>query len=243
MKKKCIPGVICIENLTLFSVLLMCIGIGFLYFYFNYKITLLSNAHANVHRNTYDLASHRAYGSSAFPYTVDVSRTEEGQINPHYLAGSVTGMNAGISTRNMPFNDPYAPPLKSTSTILYPSDSSDIRGIPSVAQVPISVKTQMGNTSYQQIGILTRTNQKEDMILPIFGRKTVQRRDKWNYYTISNTGPISTKLPISVRGKSCTNDLGCDEIYNGDTVFVEGYKDTFVATIYENGGMSYIPVL
>jgi hypothetical protein len=220
MKKKCIPGVICIENITLVTFVILCISIGFLYFYFNYKISMITNTNYR----------------SQTPYLSDSIEIENGQINPHYLAGSL----GGISTRNMPFNDPYTPPLKNN---IYPSDSSDIRGIPPVAKIPIQIKTQGGNTQYQQIGILTRSNSKEDMILPIFGRKTMNNRDKWNYYTISNTGPISTKLPISVRGRSCTNENGCDEIYNGDTVYVEGYKDTFVATIYENGGLSYIPYI
>jgi sortase (surface protein transpeptidase) len=35
--------------------------------------------------------------------------------------------------------------------------------------------------------------------------------------------------------------MGCDEVYNGDTVYVEGYNETFRATIYENALYSYIP--
>jgi hypothetical protein len=68
-------------------------------------------------------------------------------------------------------------------------------------------------------------------------------RSKMQYYTISNTGNMNTKLPISVNGKSCTGEYGCDEISNGDVVYVEGYKDTFQATIYENGLFSYIPAM
>ena len=81
------------------------------------------------------------------------------------------------------------------------------------------------------------------MILPLFGKIHLSGRNKWNYYTVSNTGNINTKLPVSLKGRSCTSDTGCDEIYNGDLVYVEGYKDTFTATIYENGGMSYIPII
>jgi hypothetical protein len=221
MAKKCIPGVICIENITLVTFMVLTISLGYMYYYFNYKINMIEK-----HRNS----------TGQFPYSLDMG--EHGYMNPHHLIGQL----GSVSTRNMPFNDPYAPPLK--NEMIHPRDSSDVRGMPPIrAGIPVNIKTQGGNMQYQQIGILTRANGRDDMILPIFGRKTMNSRDKWNYYTISNTGPINTKLPISVRGKSCTNDIGCDEIYNGDTVYVEGYKDSFVATVYENGGMSYIPFI
>ena len=81
------------------------------------------------------------------------------------------------------------------------------------------------------------------MIPPLMGSRVMTGRDKWNYYTISNNGNINTKLPISNQGRSCTNEYGCDEIYNNDTVYVEGYKDVFIATVYESGTLNYIPVL
>ena len=49
------------------------------------------------------------------------------------------------------------------------------------------------------------------------------------------------KLPVSKGGRSCSSEYGCDEIYNGDNVFVEGYNDAFNATIYENANPRYIP--
>ena len=73
------------------------------------------------------------------------------------------------------------------------------------------------------------------------GRLTMTGRDKWQYYTISNSGNLNTKLPVSVNGKSCTSEYGCDNIYNGDSVYVEGYNDSFSATIYENSPFRYIP--
>jgi hypothetical protein len=92
---------------------------------------------------------------------------------------------------------------------------------------------------YSQMGILT----KNEQILPLMGRRHMNGRDKWQYYTISNTGNLNTKLPVSVKGKSCTSEYGCDEMMNGDAIYVEGYNDTFKATIYENSAFSYIPHL
>jgi hypothetical protein len=48
-------------------------------------------------------------------------------------------------------------------------------------------------------------------------------------------------LPVQVKGKKCSSEYGCDEINNGDEVYVEGYSKTYKATIYDNGLFSYIP--
>ena len=53
----------------------------------------------------------------------------------------------------------------------------------------------------------------------------------------------SVKLPISLKGKSCTNEYGCDCLYNGDSVYVEGYNDSFKVTMYDNDNPQYIPFL
>jgi len=135
------------------------------------------------------------------------------------------------------FNDPYAPPLK-TDGLYFRGDSSDIRGVPPVP-VRVNVETRSTGQQYSQMGILTR----DDLILPLMGRQHMSGRDKWQYYTISNTGNLNTKLPVSVKGRSCTSEYGCDQIMNGDQVYVEGYKNTFNATVYENNMFSYLPHL
>ena len=94
------------------------------------------------------------------------------------------------------------------------------------------------------MGILTKqSGNNENLILPLMGRRIMTGRDRWQYYTMSNTGFVNTKLPISVNGKSCSGEYGCDIMNNSDVVYVEGYNDTFVATIYENSTLNYIPYL
>ena len=126
--------------------------------------------------------------------------------------------------------NPYVPPLRDDRTM-------DIRG-PVV--VPINVSTQgTNNAAYRQVGILTRINGPET-ILPLMGRPLFRNRDKWQFYTISEKSNF-IKLPISVKGRSCTNEYGCDNVYNGDTVYVEGYNDAFKVTAYDNSVMQYLP--
>lgn len=190
MGKKCIPGVICIENMTLF--LLIVIVVFMMYFY------------------------HNSMKSEKAPIVL----IQQPLGNNGSSIPILDGQDASLSP---PVNGMYMAPNQLPTTKVGPRSAS----------------------SYTQVGILTRTVKKgnEDLILPLMGKRMGRtgRYDKMQYYTMSNTGPVNTKLPISKNGKSCTGEYGCDEITNGDTVYVEGYSDTFKTTVYESGQFSYDP--
>ena len=135
--------------------------------------------------------------------------------------------------------NPYSPPVSDERYIIPSRDLRNV-GISGIRGVPINIRTQGFDASYRQVGILTSQNGKEQ-ILALMGRPLLSNRDKWQYYTMSEKNNI--KLPISVKGKSCMNEYGCDKVYDGDTVYVEGYGNIFRATIYDNDVMRYIPVL
>ena len=193
MGKKCIPGVFCIENMTLFLFLVVLILIVYVWY----------GKHIKMQEET----------------------------KPQIVIVNTPSQPTNLPIVQNPFNDPYAPPLKADG-LFYPQS----RGL------PINMQTRGLNTGYQQIGILTRSS-AQDMILPLMGRRIMTGRDKWQYYTMTNTGNLNTKLPISLNGKSCTSEYGCDNINNGDSVYVEGYNDTFRVTVYENNLFQYIPAL
>jgi len=211
MAKKCLPGVICIENMTLLIILVILIIIGYLYYIYITKSIQKPSSNVVV--------------------------LSQPSLPPITLNGVSTRTD---TIRTDPMSDPYNPPLRNDG-YYFPRDSADVRGI------PINIKTRGTGMDYSQLGILTRPNVRNahngEMILPLMGRRLINGRDKWQYYTISNTGNMNTKLPVSLKGKSCTGEYGCDEINNNDTVYVEGYKDTFVATVYENSTFSYIPYI
>lgn len=203
--RKCQPGVICIENVTMFIVMLVII------FVFCY-ILFYSRTRIEVHNNNTTSTS---------------SKSEEREI-----------LNGGGFFGNW-FPDvllnPYAPPL-SDERYLIPPITPLYPGT-----VPINVSTNIGavDTSYRQVGILTAVNAK-GKILALMGRPLFVNRDKWQYYTMSDQNN-SVKLPISKGGRSCTNEYGCDKVYNGDTVYVEGYDDAYRVTIYDNDVIKYLP--
>jgi hypothetical protein len=129
--------------------------------------------------------------------------------------------------------NPFVAPLKNNS--YFPPDIGDPRG------VPINIKTRGFDSNYRQVGILTRLS-GEEAILPLMGRPLHTNRNKWQYYTMSDKN-TSVKLPVSRNGRSCTNEYGCDELFNADTIYVEGYNDAFKVTIYENSEPRYIPFI
>jgi len=202
MPKKCVPGVICIENVTLLFIIIIIAIIGFLMYQVYHPVSSKSD---NV-----VIKQNRIVQDIQMPIMDDAGDT---------------------------MNDPYAPPLK-RNQYLQPTMGGDVRGL------PINIKTRATGHDYQQMGILTKQGgNNENLILPLMGRRIMTGRDRWQYYTMSNTGFVNTKLPISVNGRSCSGEYGCDIMNNGDIVYVEGYNDTFNATIYENSTLNYIPYL
>ena len=203
MAKKCLPGVICIENMTLF--LLVFIAVVLVYIF---------------HRNVVEKPS---TGAKSGPTIVVLDK---------YLGES---RNSVLSP---PENHMFEPDFVGT----FPDTRPEVLRSEVHVRPNINIATRGTNQSYSQIGILTRPGiNAETLILPLMGRRLDSGRNKMQYYTISNTGNMNTKLPVSKDGRSCTGEYGCDEIFNGDTVYVEGYADTFKATIYENSRYNYIP--
>ena len=208
MAKKCIPGVFCIENMTLAVLLFLFIVLAYMYYVFIVKVT-----------------------------AVEIILNNDPSILYTHKSSNV------IRDPNV-IMDPYGPPFRTDGTY-FPSDSGDIRGLPIMprsAGIPVNIETRGLSSDYSQLGILTRGN-GSDMILPLMGRRLMSGLDKWQYYTISNTGNMNTKLPISLKGRSCSGEYGCDSIMNGDMLYVEGYNDTFRVTMYETSRFNYIPYI
>lgn len=77
-----------------------------------------------------------------------------------------------------------------------------------------------------QIGTLTGNVNGVSAVLPLMGHESATRRSRWHYYTYTDS---INKQPLSVwvNGRDCMQSLGCNEIFEGDTVRVAPYKDSF----------------
>jgi hypothetical protein len=216
MPKRCPPGVLCIENITIVIILIV---IAIVVLFLNLRAKDVSHPPPLIREKI-----------------IERTNPNNGFMSPFSMFSGIFS-RPNYSYSNIP-NDilmnPYEPPLRDDRYFISPS--LDVRG-----GVPINIPTQSVDTAYRQVGILTRMNGAE-MILPLMGRPLFTNRDKWNFYTMSDKNNM-IKLPVTNKGKSCTNEYGCDNIYNGDSVYVEGYNDAFKATIYDNNVMRYLPFL
>ena len=99
--------------------------------------------------------------------------------------------------------------------------NQDVRGVPQ---------------TFQQFGII----KSDDKLLPLYGRKTAYRSDRFNYYTRTDTyNPV--QLPIRYERKDCMDNIGCNELFGGETVKIKGIDKDGRVEIYKFDGPSYIP--
>lgn len=216
--KKCPPGVICIENYSMFF-LIICVVIVVYLIYTN--------------------ASGQNIVVNNKPSEKIVIK-ENQRDNVSWLGGFIPSWpysNFIPPLTSDPLLNPYNPPLRDERYFVH-----GFNGVPPGA-VPINVSTNIGavDTSYRQVGILTPLNgSSKDSIMPLMGRPLFTNRDKWQYYTTSNQYN-NVKLPISRAGRSCTNEYGCDKLYNGDSVYIEGVNEAYKVTAYDNNTMKYLP--
>jgi len=106
-------------------------------------------------------------------------------------------------------------------------------------QMKINVPTRGEPPSYQQVGILTDTDNSEN-IKPLYGRQTYRGSGLWNYFT-SLDSHLATKIPIELNNQDCTNERGCKEIYKNDTLSIGDPDNEYKANIYQTHAPRYIP--
>jgi hypothetical protein len=212
--KKCPPGVICIENYSMFFIIVCLLILIYVIYITVFKQNIVVNN-----------------SPSEKIVIKETTRENNGLWNSWIPSWPYSNLPSD------PLINPYAPPLRDERYFVQ-------RALP-LRAVPINISTNIGavDTEYRQLGIMTATNSK-GKIIPLMGRPLFTNRDKWQYYTISPEGNnTNIKLPISRNGKSCTNEYGCDKLYNGDTVYIEGINEAYKITMYDNDTIKYLPFI
>lgn len=91
--------------------------------------------------------------------------------------------------------------------------------------------------TYQSMGVI-KTD--DGQILPLYGRRTVSRSDRFQYYTRTDSyNPV--QLPIQHNRRDCMDDIGCEELYDREMVTVKPTGQRGTVTIYRYDGPTYIP--
>jgi hypothetical protein len=96
------------------------------------------------------------------------------------------------------------------------------------------------DTDFQQIGTLTNMDDKEPLILPLFGRPMPTRKERWEYYTATDKYHM-LKIPVMFEQRDCLEEVGCREVYNKDAVFIPAYQKEFKVQLYKYRDMNYNP--
>lgn len=200
MPKRCPPGVICIENVTIVIIVVVLL-IAFYYYTVN-----LSNKSSKI--ETREVVVNQ------------IDRPSGLFSRPNYSFSNIP---------NDILLNPYAPPYRDDRVFPF---NLDPRGA-----IPINISTSAVDTTYRQVGILKRVNGAET-ILPLMGRPLFTNRDKWQFYTLNEN---NIKLPVTFKQRSCTSEYGCDNVYTGDSVYVDGIDAVFKATMYDSAVYKYIP--
>tara|TARA_B110001469_G_C9632721_1_gene316735 strand:- start:1660 stop:2304 length:645 start_codon:yes stop_codon:yes gene_type:complete len=116
--------------------------------------------------------------------------------------------------------------------------------------IPINIETRESGGEFQQVGILSKNNindgaavpgnNTDSVVLPLYGKPTYRGSNKWLYYTETDKlNPV--KIPVNHKNKDCTDDYGCDEIYDKDSVTIPSYNGDFNVKIYKLNKPRYIP--
>ena len=167
----------------------------------------------------------------------NVNRSNSVDLVKTFLAPDNLSVNFHTDTVHREPHDvllnPYTPPLKDSNyNIHYNSIRNSINRSTNI--------NSLHNSKFRQVGLLTPQNGNGNGPVALMGRPLYSNRNKWQYYSMSDQYN-SVKLPISVKGKSAMTEYGCDELYNGDTVYLDGIKEIYVVTLYDNDHLQYLP--
>ena len=78
-----------------------------------------------------------------------------------------------------------------------------------------------------QIGLIKGA----DSALPLFATEHPSRRGRFWYHTLTD-GNIPLKVGVTSNGRDCLQEIGCDELFDGDMVQVPVIGGDWVVSLY-----------
>jgi hypothetical protein len=193
---------------------------------------------------TRDSPHHHEHHSTTAPYTTPHNNSTHDPNHPNHLDINVNIQEQPVSFRQSLVNRAHD---RIINPLLPPERSYEM-----AYGVPINMPTRSSIGSYQQIGHMYKTDVAnsnvaigqtgEPTILPLYGRPLYNGSRRWTYYT--STDKVNMiKLPVSIDGRKCDQDMGCNEIMSGDNIDLPPYNGKFSAEIYDYDKPRYIPYI
>jgi len=105
-----------------------------------------------------------------------------------------------------------------------------------LASIPINIPTQGIPESFQMTGNIN----VDGKMLPLYGRRTMRgSSDRWNYYTRTDTyNPVP--IPLRYKNRDCMDDIGCQELFSGEQVSLDGTGESGKVRLFRYDGPKYI---
>lgn len=102
-------------------------------------------------------------------------------------------------------------------------------------EIPLSRTGEYSSpVTFKQLGYIIIA--ESGQLLPLYGRESQTRRYRWNYYTLVD----GIKVAVTNGLRDCMEELGCEELFDGDAVQVDG-RMPGQAKIYRNWSNMYSP--
>ena len=221
----------------------------------------INGSEPNLLRSLKSNERNRTHNNNIVSRVNELFESNDEDRNPHEGTGTPTSERIKYDINvNIRDSNPERPNPNQLSYLQYEANKASERIINPLLPpersytntygTPINIPSRGPSQSYQQVGILYKEtianteqqpgNNNETSILPLFGRPTFNGSRKWNYYTSSDKFH-NFKIPITKDGRKCNDDLGCDEIMNGDMIDIPSYNGKFKVDIYSYDRPSYIP--
>ncbi len=243
MKSKCPPGTFCLENGSLIIIIILVV-IGIFIFISNKNKNDSSQDTNNEEiqnlKNDFLVEKNKnLILNQQVQQTEQQNQQNEKKIqnieNKNIINNNQNNLDNPLFVVDRRYQravNPFLPPLRSNPN--EPVTSLSLQGL----GVPINIPTRGFSQDFQQVGIITGGNQ----ILPLFGRTIWNGSNKWNYFTSTDSFQ-SVKIPIQNKKRDCTQEFGCDELYDKDKIFIPAYNKEFEVSIYRLDSPRYIPYI
>ena len=102
---------------------------------------------------------------------------------------------------------------------------------------PFNYPTRGPPEEYNMVGFL-QDSDDPNKLQQLYGRRTYPNSNNWNYFVKSDQYH-QIPIPVTVNGKNCTDENGCNELNNKDNINLLNKEHT--ATIYKPEPYYYDP--
>lgn len=104
-------------------------------------------------------------------------------------------------------------------------------------QMRFNYPTRGQADDYEMVGYL-QDSDDPNKLQQLYGRRTYPRSNQWNYFVKSDQYH-QIPIPLTIDGQNCTDEIGCSELTNQETVNLMNRDHT--ATIYNLEPFRYNP--